>query len=303
MPTTALRPARSFDASVIALLVMLCASWGLQQAGIKIAMAEIPPMTQMAIRSSGGALLMLAYAFARGVPVFRADGTILYGLGIGLLFGAEFVLIYLGLSWTAASRSVVFLYTAPFFVALGAVWLLPGERLRRGQWLGLALSFIGVVVALGVPVPGASGASLVGDLFCLAGGALWGATTLMIRATRLRYAPPEKVILYQLVVSAAMAWVTAALLGEEIAGPVSFEAISWMTYQTVWIAFVTFVFWFRLVSRHPAGPLQAATAMTPLFGVAFGVVLIGEPLTWSLALAAVLVVVGLMFVNARVKRA
>jgi drug/metabolite transporter (DMT)-like permease len=295
--------ARSFDASVISVLVILCASWGLQQAGIKIAMAEIPPLTQMAIRSSGGALLMLAYATVRGVRVFRPDGTILLGLGIGLLFGAEFVLIYLGLSWTAASRSVVFLYTAPFFVALGAVWLLPGERLRRVQWLGLALSFTGVVVALGVPVPGATGANLVGDLFCLAGGALWGATTLMIRATRLRYAPPEKVILYQLVVSAAMAWTAAALLGEEVTGPVSVEAIGWLAYQTVWVAFVTFVFWFRLVSRHPAGPLQAATAMTPLFGVAFGVLLVGEPLTWSLGLAALLVVLGLMFVNAPVKRA
>jgi drug/metabolite transporter (DMT)-like permease len=294
--------ARSFDASVISVLVILCASWGLQQAGIKIAMAEIPPLMQMAIRSSGGALLMLVYATLRGVRVFRPDGTILLGLGIGLLFGAEFVLIYLGLSWTAASRSVVFLYTAPFFVALGAVWLLPGERLRRVQWLGLALSFTGVVVALGVPVPGATGANLVGDLFCLAGGALWGATTLMIRATRLRYAPPEKVILYQLVVSAAMAWTAAGLLGEEIAGPVSFEAMGWLAYQTVWVAFVTFVFWFRLVSRHPAGPLQAATAMTPLFGVAFGVLLVGEPLTWSLGLAACLVVLGLMFVNAPVKR-
>lgn len=301
MPTAAAR-ARSFDASVIALLVLLCASWGLQQAGIKLAMPEIPPLTQMAIRSTGGALLMFAWAFARRVPVFRPDGTILYGLGIGLLFGAEFLLIYLGLSWTAASRSVVFLYTAPFFVALGAVWLLPGERLRRVQWLGLALSFTGVAVALGVPVPGASGTSLAGDLFCLAGGALWGATTLMIRATRLRTAPPEKVILYQLVVSAGMAWVAAGLLGEEIATPVSLEAVGWLAYQTIWVAFVTFVFWFRLVSRHPAGPLQAATSMTPIFGVAFGVLLLGEPLTWSLVAAALLVVLGLMFVNARVRR-
>jgi drug/metabolite transporter (DMT)-like permease len=302
MPHAAPRPVRSFDATVLAMLVLLCASWGLQQAGIKLAMAEIPPLSQMAIRSTGGALLMLGYAWARGVRVFQADGTSLHGLGIGLLFGAEFLLIYLGLSWTAASRSVVFLYTAPFFVALGAMWLLPGERLGRVQWIGLVLSFGGVALALGVPVPGASGASLVGDLFCLAGGVLWAATTLMIRGTRLRTAPAEKVILYQLVVSAAMAWVAAALAGEAITWPLSATAAGWMGYQTVWVAFVTFVIWFRLVSRHPAGPLQAATAMTPLFGVGFGVLLIGEPLTLSLVLAAVLVVVGLLFVNAPVRR-
>lgn len=302
MLPAAARPGRSLDATVLGLLVLLCASWGLQQAGIKLAMPEVPPLIQMAVRSTGGALLMLAYARLRGVPVFKADGTSLLGLGIGLLFGAEFVLVYLGLSWTAASRSVVFLYTAPFFVALGAVWLLPGERLGRVQWLGLALSFTGVAVALGVPVPGAGGASLVGDLFCLAGGALWGATTLMIRATRLRYAPSEKVILYQLVVSAVMAWAAAALLGETVHLPVSAQTIGWMAYQMLWVAFVTFVIWFRLVSRHPAGPLQAATAMTPLFGVGFGVVLLGEPLTLSLLVAAGLVVIGLVFINARVKR-
>ena len=61
---------------------------------------------------------------------FERDGTLWPGLIAGVIFGIEFVLIYRGLLLTSASRAVVFLYTAPFFVALGSYQFL-GERLRR----------------------------------------------------------------------------------------------------------------------------------------------------------------------------
>ena len=70
-----------------------------------------------------------------------------------LLFGVEFLLIYRGLLYTTASRAVLFIYLAPFFVVLGARWFLPGDRFGLMQWVGLLLSFAGMVVAFGVPAP------------------------------------------------------------------------------------------------------------------------------------------------------
>ena len=79
------------------------------------------------------------------------------------MFGVEFVLIYRGLLLTSASRAVVFLYTAPFFVALGSYQFL-GERLRASQWGGLGLSFAGVALAIGVPQADVDASVLLGDL-------------------------------------------------------------------------------------------------------------------------------------------
>ena len=73
--------------------------------------------------------MLLIIGWLRGVKFFERDGTLWAGVANGIIFGIEFVLIYQGLLLTSASRAVVFLYTAPFFVALGSYVFL-GERLR-----------------------------------------------------------------------------------------------------------------------------------------------------------------------------
>ena len=121
-----------------------------------------------------------------------------------MLFGLEFLLIYRGLVWTSASRAALFIYTAPFVVVIGARWFLPGDRFDSRQWLGLVLSFAGIAVAFGVPTPGGDARQLIGDVMLVLAGVAWGATTLVIKATRLTRASFEKTLLYQLIVSAPM---------------------------------------------------------------------------------------------------
>ena len=72
-----------------------------------------------------------------------------------------------------------------------------------------------------------------------------------------------------------------------------------MIFQTVWVAGVTYVAWFWLVSNYPASPLQAATSITPLFGIVCAFLVLGEPISLSFGLAALLVVGGLLLVNKR----
>src|SRR5580693_50576 len=128
---------RPLSAGAIALMLMFCLSWGFNQIAVKLALPDIPPMLQALIRSAGALPVLLLIARLRGVRMFASDGTLGAGLFAGLLFGLEFVLIFQGLLLTSASRAVVFLYTAPFFVALGSYRIL-GERLRASQWAGLA---------------------------------------------------------------------------------------------------------------------------------------------------------------------
>src|SRR6478672_11814314 len=206
---------RALTPGAVALMLMLCVSWGFNQIAVKLALPDIPPMLQAMIRSAGALPVLLLIARLRGVKMFASDGTLGAGLLAGVLFGVEFVLIYRGLLLTSASRAVVFLYTAPFFVALGSYQFL-GERLRASQWGGLALSFAGVALAIGVPQANVDANVLWGDLMIVGGGALWAATTLIAKGTALRKAPPEKALGYQVALSIPILALAAWISGETI---------------------------------------------------------------------------------------
>ncbi len=289
--------ARPLPPLAAALAVVLCLSWGFNQVAIKVALPEIPPLIQAAFRSTLGALIVLAWARLRGLNLMQADGTLLPGIIAGLLFAFEFLLIYRGMVWTAASRASVFLYTAPFFVVIGARWCIPGERFDRVQWIGLLLSFVGIVVAFGVPTPAGEPRQWIGDGMLLAAGAAWGATTLVIKATGLVRVSSEKVLLYQLLISAPVLAFCAHLSGERVLAPPSALAVGALLYQTVWIVALTYIVWFALIQRYSASRLSAFTFLTPLFGVAAGHLVLGESLTATFAAAAALVVIGLVLVN------
>ena len=287
---------RALTPGAIALMLMLCLSWGFNQIAVKLALPDIPPMLQALIRSAGALPVILMAGWLRGVNFFRSDGSLIPGLLAGLLFGIEFVLIFTGLVFTSASRAAVFLYTAPFFVALGSYVFL-GERLRALQWGGLALSFAGVALAIGVPQPNVDAKVLLGDLLVVAGGALWAATTLIAKGTGLRNAAPEKALGYQVAISIPILGAAAWFSGETISHMPSLLSISLLAYQAFWVVGITFMLWFALVKTYSPSKLSAFTFITPLFGVVAAYFIMKDSLTIAFGAAALLVIAGLYFVN------
>jgi drug/metabolite transporter (DMT)-like permease len=289
------------DARAVRVLVACCAFWGLQQILIKTTVAEVPPMWQASIRMTGALVLLWLWCRARGVALFRRDGTLPGGLLAGALFAGEFVCIYVGLQYTSASRLTVFLYTAPFVVALLLPRFVPGERLRGAQWVGLLLAFAGVVAAFGESVfgHGADTGRWRGDALGLLGGAMWGLTTLAIRTTRLATASAEKTLFYQVAVTAAVVPVMSLLLGETRGW--SYSGYAWFSIalQTAIGAFASYLAWMWLLRHYPATRISSFTFLTPLFALAFGHLLLGEPLTPQLLLALAGVGIGVFLVNRR----
>jgi drug/metabolite transporter (DMT)-like permease len=288
---------RPLDAAGTGVILALCLCWGFNQVAVKLAIAEIPPLTQAAIRSVGAAAIVALWARWRGVSLTVADGTLKPGLAVGALFGTEFMLLYQGLAWTTASRAVLFLYTAPFFVVLGARRVLPGDYFGRTQWAGLVLSFAGIAVAFGLPTPAADPRQALGDVMMLAAAAVWGATTLVVKASALDRTAHEKTLLYQLVVSAPLLALGALVAGERVTQAPSPVPLASLVYQTVLVSGISYLAWFALIQRYSASRLSAFTFVTPLFGVAVGHVVLGEPLTPPFAAAAAMVAGGLVLVN------
>lgn len=283
------------------LMVLLCAAWGLNMVAVKVGNAGIPPVLQAGLRSALAALMLGAWCRWRGVSLrgWQWGGTLPAGLLAGALFGLEFLLIYVALGLTTASRAVVFLYGAPFFVALGTHWLLPDDRLTRAKALGLAVAFggIGLAFAEGFAGGPVTARMLLGDALCLLAGAAWGLTTVLVKASPLSRARPELVLQYQLVVSALLLIPAAGLLDAPLALRPTPLVVAAFLYQAIGIAFASYAAWFWLVSRHSASRLAAFSFLSPIFGVLAGWLLLAEPLGPSFLLAAALVALGIWLVN------
>jgi drug/metabolite transporter (DMT)-like permease len=262
-------------------------------------MPEIPALWQAAARSIGGALLVWLWAASRGTRLFDADRTLPGGLLAGVLFAAEFFCIFIGLQFTTASRMVVWIYIAPFVVALGMPLISRAERLSAVQSGGLVLAFAGVAWAFaeGFSQPHAGASQWIGDALGMAAGVLWGATTLAVRATRLGQASAEKTLLYQLAVSALMLLVAAMLSGAPI--PARLSALAWaaLFFQVVIVTFASYLLWFWLVRHYPATRLSSFTMMTPVFGLLLGALLLAETVSGRLLFALTTVAAGIYLVN------
>jgi len=289
---------KALDTSALSMMVLLTALWGFQQVTIKLIAADVSLVMQAAIRSIVAAALLMAWVFLTRTRLFGRDGTLLAGLAAGLLFGFEFVFIYGGLGHTNASRMSVFVYLAPPLTALGLHFVVRGERLGRVQWAGVAVAFAGLVLAFseGLYAKTETG---VGDLCGVAAALLWAATTVLIRATRLAQATATKTLFYQLAVSAVVLLCSSILLGEQGISAVTPLVVASLAYQGAIVAFASYLAWFWLLTRYLAARLSVLSFLTPLFGMASGVVFLSEPLSAHFAAAALLIAAGIALVNLR----
>lgn len=290
---------KPIDAKAATLMVVLCAIWGLQQVSLKAAAPDMAPVLQVALRSGAAAVFIAILILVRGETAQLGGGTWRPGLLVGVLFAVEFLFVGEGLRFTNASHMAIFLYTAPVFAALGLHMRLPEERLTPLQWLGVATAFTGIVVSFAGRSAGSEAEmSWIGDLFGIAAGALWGATTLTIRFSRLSSTPATVTLLYQLVAAFVLLLGAAALLGQT---EVTFTPVlaASLAFQIVFVSFLSFLAWFALLRTYLASRLGVLSFMTPVFGITFGVVILGEELDAAFIIGALLVTAGILLVSGR----
>lgn len=284
------------DTTAASFMVGLCFVWGFTNVFSKLAAPDISLVMQAGLRSLIAVALLMLWAHYRGIPLYARDATLGAGILAGALFAGEFLFVFAGLAHTGASRMTVFVYLAPCFTALGLHWFVPSERLNAAQWTGVWLAFAGMALAF------ADGfaqerAALLGDAFGVIGAILWAATTVVIRSTRLNAASAAKTLFYQLAAAALTLPIASVLIGEPGIVAVTPLAVANLVYQGVVVTFASYLVWFWLLTRYLAGRLSVFAFLTPLFGVAAGVAVLGEPLRPVFVGAVALVGVGIYLVN------
>ncbi len=290
---------KALDATAFAAMLVLGAVWGVYQVFVKLTVQDVSPLMQGGLRSIIATLLVFAWARWQGVTLLERDGTFAAGCAAGALFALEFVFIYFGLGHTAASRMSVFVYLAPVLAAVGLHLFVPGERLTAGQWAGVLLAFAGVALAFSEGFFAARSSTLLGDACGVIAGALWAATTVVIRATSLARASATRTLFFQIAAAALVLPLASWVIGEPGVVSLSGFALVSLAYQGVIVGFASLLVWFWLLRRYLAARLGVLSFLTPMFGVVSGVVFLSEPLSARFVAGALLVGAGIVLVNLR----
>jgi drug/metabolite transporter (DMT)-like permease len=292
---TTLDRRHTVDLAAAAIMLGLTFSWGVNGVAAKVSYAGFDPVFISIARSLIGGACVVAWCLWRGTALFSRDGTLFAGAVAGLLFGVEFLLLYVGLDHTTVARSTLLVNTMPFWVLVGGHFLL-GEHITLRKVIGLLLAFAGLVAVFSDELTAGRANTLFGDLLSLMAGLAWALTNIVIKRSSLTKTSAEKLLLYQLAGAAIVGAIALPFSGPPIRELTALPVAA-LLFQSIYVVAVTYVVWFWLLSRYPASGLASFTFLTPAFGVLCGGILLGEHLSPRIFLALGLIAAGLIIVN------
>ncbi len=225
----------------IIILLGLAVIWGANMPIVKLGGRNLAPLFMAGVRSLVAAFCLYLWMKLKGITLFPSRIILVHGIVVGVMFGLEFGLLYVGIQYTLASRLYVLLYTAPFFVALGAHFFLAGDRLNPWKAAGLILAFAGILGLFKDGLGTFSSRSLVGDLMALGGGALWGATTVYLKKYLASRTVPLQTLFYQLFFSAPLLLFFSLILEDSLIKGFPFMAGFSLFYQCIIVGFLSYL--------------------------------------------------------------
>ncbi len=284
------------DALGASLLIGFSVLLGFNQAMVKLVNAGFSPMFQAGLRSAFAFVIILLFALATRKRLDFSDGSLGLGVLNGGFFAAEFALLFMALEYTSVVRVSLFFYTMPFYVAIAAHFMFPGERLTLIRLVGLIVAMLGVAIALPGGDTQVGPQAWIGDLMAVGAAMFWAGITLLIRGTRLAQVSNEQNLLYQLAVSALILIGLAPLFGD-LVREVTPTIIAILAFQIIAIASFGFLIWIWVLSVYPVSNMASFSLLTPLFGVFAGWLIFDDKLTPMFILALIMVGLGLFLMN------
>ncbi|MFH1090342.1 MAG: DMT family transporter [Pseudomonadota bacterium] len=282
--------------ALMGLSVIFGSNWAI----VKLGTQDFAPFFLAATRSVIVSFCLYIWISLKKIPLFPSRLILFHGIMVGLLFGAQFALLYSGLKITLASRTYVLLFTAPFFTAVGAHFFLQGDRLGLNKVIGLCLAFGGTLVLFLRGLGQLSLDTLPGDLMILAAGAVWGAHTVYIKKYLFERTGTLQVLFYSVFFSAPLLLGLSLIFENPMIIGVTWIGVFSVFWQSIVIAFLCYLGWFELIRRYPVSLIHAFSYFTPVFGVLIsGALIMKEDITINLIIALVMVSLGMVLINRR----
>jgi drug/metabolite transporter (DMT)-like permease len=284
------------DAFGAAALIAFALHLAFNQVVIKVTNGGFEPIFAAGLRSAGAVLVLAIWMRARGIAFRVPRAAVLPGVIAGALFALEFMCLFSALDFTTVSRASVIFYSMPVWLAVASHFLIPGDRLTGLRSLGFVMAMAGVALAL--LDRSDTTASLRGDVLALTSAFCWMGIALCVKITPLSNVPAAQQLMFQVLVSAPIMLVIAALTGEFIRD-LQVLHIAGMLFQIIGVASFGFLIWFWLLTIYPASSVASFSFLSPVFAVVLGWLLLDEDVGLRVWLALGLVAAGIYVINRR----
>ena len=282
------------------LAVILCLLFGSNALAIKISLIGIPPAAAAAIRFVIAMVIIYFYARYKKVDLAIEAKNYLHVVFLGIFFGAQFTIFYIGVNYTTVSHASILMNIQPFFVAIFAHFLLAGDRLNARKIGGIALAFIGVVVLFYQRDPEAYSKYLFGDFLVLISAFLWSVQTIYIKRW-LNDWNNYQLVLHPILIGILVLTLSHLIFERNTVLFLKRDVIISILYQSVLVVGIGYLAWTTLLLKYKATQLSTFIFIMPISGVILGIVFMDDPVTFRLIGGLIFIVLGILVVNIKPK--
>ena len=276
--------------------VLVCLIWGTTYLAIRIALETIPPALVGGIRFTSAGVILATVLLLRGEqlpsrtawPAIALMGLLLLGIGNGAVVWAE--------QWVPSGVAALVVATTPFWLN-GIDAVVGGDRKATFYtWVGLIVGFVGVVVLVW---PDLTRGGARGQLFLLGLAALqlaslgWSLGTIYAR----RQAEARSAIgsaALQMIAGGGIMLLLGTVRGEWAQLTVTVRSAAAEVYLTVAGSIVAYSAYVYILKHLPLPIVSLYSYINPVIAVILGWALMGEPGGWRVAIAAALVIGGVV---------
>ena len=274
---------------------ILCIGFGANAIAIKISLSGLGAFTTAGLRFSIATLAIFLWARTTRRSFIIKKGQAHQLSIISILFTVQLGLLYLGLSRTNASRATLLINLQPFFVLLLAHCFIPGDQITKRKILGLFMGFTGMAMVF-LGRKGVTTDIQTGDFMILITAFVWACNTVYTKKI-INAFDPFHIVLYPMIFSVPFFFLAGLLWDGKMIDYVNANVLGSLMYQSLVTASFGFVAWNSMLQKYGAVSLHSFILIIPIAGVLLGGLVLGEPITFNILLALVLIVSGILVVN------
>jgi len=286
---------------VLLQFLLLALTWGASFLFVAIALDGLSPAQVVLGRLVTGAVVLAAICLIgrhRLPPFGRVWGHLLV---VSLLLC---VIPFLLFAWAqqdiSSGLASIYNATTPLMTMLISLIALREERPTTARTVGIAVGFLGVMVVLG-PWSGVGSGTALAQLVCLGATARYGAAFVYLR----RFVSPRG---YAAIPVATVQVGLGAVVMLALAPAVAVAPVS-LTATVVWSVLalgalgtgLAYVWNTNVVGAWGATNASTVTYLTPVVGVALGVMILAEQVSWNEPVGAVIVILGIAITQGRIR--
>jgi len=279
---------------------MLCVIFGSNAVAIKISLSGLGPFTTAGLRFSIAALSIFLWAKITRRPFRIKKGQLHQLLIVSLMFTVQLSLLYFGLSKTNASRGTLLINLQPFFVLFLAHYFIPGDQITTKKILGLFMGFIGMLFVF-IGKKGVTADVQIGDFMILITAFVWACNTAYTKRIIDKF-ETFHLVLYPMICSVPFFFLAGLFWDGTMIADANLKVMASLLYQGLLTASFGFVAWTNLLQKYGAVSLHSFIFIMPITGVLLGGLVLGEPITFSILLALLFIVSGVLVVNLKTRK-